>query len=64
MLISTTRHNQTDMIVNEIMALVLEPTMNPKFVDSWVFHNPEECFGLSDDGASDQWMTWCAFDGI
>lgn len=60
---ATFHHNQNDMIVNEIMAWVDCPNFNNPFVDAWVFHD-DDVVAFADETAIDDWLVWCAYDGI
>lgn len=64
MLISNSRHTQIDLMINTMFAHVGEQV---KFDAQFTEHYSESDFPftlLTEDEVNDEWMAWCAFDGI
>lgn len=64
MLLNNTRHAQIDLMNNAIWIDVGEhESFDYDFVDHWVMSDSQN-LPLSVETVTDEWMAWCAFDGI
>lgn len=64
MLISTSRHTQIDLMINTMFAHVGEQVkFDNQFINHYVASDSPN-MPLTEEFINDEWMAWCAFDGI